>query len=247
MSTSSDFTSHKLVGPEVTSTVLEDAASLFSAHYGVWGPLAARMMGSFAQQGRRVRMSASKLRNECLPASENAEHTYVKAMVGDRLVGNVFATRWISEGRPMCWITQLVVVPEFRNMGLATKMLLKLREDGEYQGFGILSSHPFAIMACLRAFGRGVEGVDFSMTKDGAISIMSSCPVRYVRTAKLQGSLFGDDDKKSKVVSCADTGFWVDHTEPSQALDIIKAKGIKWPFGTLPEGHEFLVLVDGRS
>ncbi|KAF2226881.1 hypothetical protein BDZ85DRAFT_256921 [Elsinoe ampelina] len=133
-------------------------------------------------------------------------------------------------------------------MGLATKLLLKLREGDRDRGFGILSSHPFAIMACLRAFGRGVVQVDLAMTKEYAHPIMSSSPVRYVRTAKLQGSLFSDnDDKDSTVVSCADTGFWVDHTEPSQALEIVKANGIEWPFGVLPEGHEFLVLVEGGS
>ena len=81
------------------------------------------------------------------------------------------------------------------------------------------------------------------MTREHARSIMSCCPVGYIREAKCKGSLFEDGQTNSGVVSCANTGFYVDHTEPLEALEIIKREGISWPLGTLPDGCEFLIFV----
>lgn len=78
------------------------------------------------------------------------------------------------------------------------------------------------------------------MVRDHAAGIMSASPVNYVKSAALKGSLFGKGDE---AVCCADTAFWVDHTEPLEALAAVQARGVEWPFGDLPEGCEFLVLV----
>jgi hypothetical protein len=120
--------------------------------------------------------------------------------------------------------------------------LLELRKGESDRSFGILSSHPAAIMATLRAFGRGLEEVNLQMVKEHARAIMDSSPVEYVKTATLRGNLFGTDEGDGSV-SCASTQFFVDHSEPLAALEAVKRRGVEWPFGTLPEGCEFLVLV----
>ncbi|KAJ5888318.1 hypothetical protein N7495_008359 [Penicillium taxi] len=102
-----------------------------------------------------------------------------------------------------------------------------------------------AILAALRAFGRGPEEVDLTMAQEHARSIMASCPVSYVRTARLHGSIF-DDDTRDGTISCADTQFWVNHEEPLKTLASIRAKGIVWPFGDLPDGFEFLIMVKAK-
>jgi hypothetical protein len=57
---------------------------------------------------------------------------------------------------------------------------------------------------------------------------MASCPVEYVRSSKLRGTVFEPSaEVKDGVVSCADTGFWVDHQEPQEALTILKEKKVK--------------------
>ena len=81
---------------------------------------------------------------------------------------------------------------------------------------------------------------------------MASCPIEYVRHSTVRGKLFSDKDDiedidGKAVVSCADTSFWVDHQESEQALKVLKAKGAKWPLGELPQGCEFLVLVEVRD
>ena len=64
---------------------------------------------------------------------------------------------------------------------------------------------------------------------------MGSSSARYVRNAKLH-------ENKGRSVSCADTGFWVDHSETDATLRVVKERGIEWPLGKLPEGHEFLAI-----
>ncbi|TGO51163.1 hypothetical protein BCON_0167g00160 [Botryotinia convoluta] len=117
---------------------------------------------------------------------------------------------------------------------------------GEEEMVGILSSHPFALMAVLRVWGRGVEDIsrDLEMMKGSVKEVMEGCPVGYVKEARLRGSLFGERD--GGAVACADAQFWVDHEKPLEALRINGERGIVWPFGELPDGCEFLVLVDAK-
>lgn len=202
-------------------------------------------------------MSVERLREQSLTPA--ADSCLIRGLAGDKLAGYAFATRWDYEGRQICWVTQLCVSPEHRGKKLATKVcgtfqlsvcnieiaerilqiLLRLR-DGKDRDFGILSSHPAAILGALRAWGRGIEEVDLGMVREHAAGIMAASPVQYVKNAKLKGTLFGEDNEGG--ICCADTQFWVDHGEPLAALAELK-KRVTWPFGGLPEGCEFLVLV----
>ncbi|CAD0108352.1 unnamed protein product [Aureobasidium uvarum] len=216
---------------------LQDIATLFSENYGIWSSAA-----QGKSKGQRIRSSPTRLRSDCLPEAP-ARSFLVQAKDGDLLLGHVLATRWIFQGMKMCWITQLCVCKAYRNQGLATKLLAKLSENNDDDGFGILTSHPFAISAALRALGDGLDQTKLCTISDRIRDIMASCPVNYVRTAELRGSLF-DSDVDDGTVFCADTKFFVDHAEPDTALKTVQSKGIKWPFGRLPEGHEFLAFIE---
>ena len=105
---------------DMTDNMLQDAAKLFSENYGVWGPVAEQHMGSFARQGRRIRMSPQRLKEQCIPPS--ARNAYLQVRVNNELAGNVFASRWTYEGHNVCWVTQLCVSIKYRHQGLATKV-----------------------------------------------------------------------------------------------------------------------------
>jgi len=75
---------------------------------------------------------------------------------------------------------------------------------------------------------------------------MAASPVPYVRNARVHGNLF-DPTLSDGSVSSANTDFFVDYTEPIQALHTVGEAGINWPFGELPEGHEFLVFIKPRN
>lgn len=51
--------------------------------------------------------------------------------------------------KDVCWITQVVVHQDFRGLGIATRLFNKLKTDGDAV-FGIISSHPAALMALSR-------------------------------------------------------------------------------------------------
>lgn len=169
----------------------------------------------------------------------------------------MFATRWATpENADVLWITQLVVKKEDRNQGLATQMLQALKksmdmEEKKDYKVGVLSSNPWTIYAVLSDFGLGVRttgSIIHSMRENGRL--IESCPVEYIQTAKLKGTLERLFERKwgeEGMVSCADTGVWIDHVEPEEALRVLEGKGVEWPFGVLGEGCEFLVVLEVRS
>ncbi|KAF2762735.1 hypothetical protein EJ05DRAFT_459522 [Pseudovirgaria hyperparasitica] len=225
---------------QVTEEMLDEAAKLFSENYGVWSEHAAEGMGKFAKAGRPVRLSKERLRNEYLPSETSS---YVRVTVNDNLAGNAFACRWSIDGRTICWITQLVVHHDYRERGLATRLLNETRLDGD-DVYGIMSSHPAACLAASRAYGRPIDTASLEFMKENAQSIMKASPAGYVRDAKLQGWLFDSEDT-SGLVSSVDTGFFVDHEEPLAALKWVR-KSMEWPLGELLEGHEFILILQAK-
>lgn len=69
--------------------------------------------------------------------------------------------------------------------------------------------------------------------------ILNSTP-EYLKTTELRGALFEQTPQNPGTICCLFTSFYVDHTEPSEALSRFN----EWPLGELPEGHEFLVVVE---
>ncbi len=227
-------------GVAITNEIIAAGADLFSQNYGVWGPqAAAKMTIKRLKQGNRIQMSPSNLVQQILPSS--GQNKYVRASRDGELIGNVFGTRWFCDKKAVMWVTQLCVKSGYRSQGVA-KMLLKALYDDEY-AVGVLSSHAHAILAVSHICGKSVK-TDFTMAQNRAKTIIKSCPVQYVRNAKLHGSLF--EEVKDGSVSCAGTNFWVDHKEPLEALAAVRSRGTLWPFGELPHGHDFLVLVEVR-
>ncbi|KAF2737511.1 hypothetical protein EJ04DRAFT_430743, partial [Polyplosphaeria fusca] len=223
---------------------LERSRSSFSRNHGVWGPEAATLVGEFAKHGNRVKMGSVMVKDMCLP--KDACNIYVRATSDGIPAGNLFATKYNYNGRDFVWISQLVVGIEFRRRGLATQLLQHLRQGENLRGFGILSSHPAAICATLRAFGRGLEDVSLDMAQTHAAPIMNACPIKYVAEATLVESLFQENVTDGTICS-AFTKFYVDHTESLHTLQDLEENNRPWPFGKLLEGHEFLAIVKVKT
>ncbi|KAL2282158.1 hypothetical protein FJTKL_11196, partial [Diaporthe vaccinii] len=180
------------------------------------------------------------LASQCLP--EGPRSTYIMVTVEGVLAGNAFACRWEYEGRQVCWITQLVVHSDYRERRLASSLLSTLI-DNDDDILGIMSSHPAACKALVKAVGelRFAEiPLDFAATH--AVGVMSASPVSYIKDAKVCGRLFDAQDT-SGMICGVDSNFYVDHAEPQEALLEFQADG-NWPLGDLSDGHEFLLLVN---
>ncbi|OQE27068.1 hypothetical protein PENFLA_c006G06852 [Penicillium flavigenum] len=121
-----------ITGHEVTDTMLEEAAKLFSENYGI---------------------CARRLRQQYLPsATDTVVSYYVMVTVDGYLAGNAFACRWNCDGMTVSWVTQLVVGKDYRHNGLATGLLRSLRKTTD-DIYGIMSSHPAAWLAAAKSFG----------------------------------------------------------------------------------------------
>ncbi|CAJ2508386.1 Uu.00g134120.m01.CDS01 [Anthostomella pinea] len=221
-------------GSHVTDAMLVEAAKLFSENYGIWGERS-------HQPGKHVMLSAPRLRSQYLPST--AATSYVRVVVDGTLAGNVFACRWEYKGKTVCWVTQLVVDKEYRERGLASGLLRSLRLNVD-DVYGIMSSHPAACLAAAACFGTTIEKVPLDFIAENADLLMKSSPIRYIHDAKLCGSLFNTEDSTG-LVSGVDTGFFVDHGEPLEALSLVRETW-NWPLGELPDGHEYLLIVQGK-
>jgi len=225
-----------ILGSNVTQKQLEACAQLFTNNYGVWGKKA-QEISQYLKDGARVKMSASKLRAQCLASP--ADSTLVTCHEDDLLVGHVFATTWDYDGGKVCWVTQLVVRSDYRQRGLATVLLGCLLRH-EHTAFGLASSHPAACLALCKAARTPIQRVDLAFSQSHAASVIAATPVNYLKSAQLKGTLFEENPTDPAAVSSAFTDFYVKHDEP---LEVLKEYESIWPFGALLEGHEFFVLV----
>jgi len=204
-----------------------------------------------------VKLSKNRLRAQYLP--DNASCSYVRVTVEDRLAGNAFACRWSYHSKTVCWVTQLVVHSDFWERGLAAGLLNQLRQDDDAI-YSLMSSHLAACLAAAKAFGSklnancfdfeidfsigGINSVAVGFIRDNAEAIMKVSPISYVKNAELRGSLFDPEDT-SGVVSSIYTRFFVDHTEPLEALTWVR-EALDWPLGELLNGYEFLLMITVR-
>ncbi|EEP82640.1 predicted protein [Uncinocarpus reesii 1704] len=221
-------------GAKVTDDMLAEAANLFSENYGIWGEQS-------LTPGKRIRLGKRRLRDQYLP--DHAATSYVRVTVDGTLAGNAFICRWRHDDRSICWITQLVVHRNYRGRGLASGLLgsLLMHPDDVY---GIMSSHPFACLAAARSLGMGIEKVPLNFIKDNAEAILKASPVPYIGEAKLRGTLF-EGSSSTGLVCGVDTGFFVDHKEPLEALEIVRETR-QWPLGNLLDGHEYLLVLQSK-
>jgi hypothetical protein len=90
----------------------------------------------------------------------------------------------------------------------------------------------------------GINAARLDFIREHAKAIIEVSPIDYVKNAKLCGSLFDPEDKSS-IISSADTGFFVDHTEPLEALTRVR-EALNWPLGDLLEGYEFFLMLEVR-
>lgn len=117
----------------VTDEVLAQCSALFSSSYGVWGAHA-----SEALRGQRVKMSAARLRSELL--NEDSCRLGVAVDSDSQVVGHAFSKIVsLGEGRQIAWCTQLVVKREFRNIGVASRLLRSIWGFTNMFGWGICS------------------------------------------------------------------------------------------------------------
>lgn len=160
------------------------------------------------------------------------------------------------------WVTQLVVSRYQRKRYIATSLLQCFKESFTAEGItaiGLVSSHPAAcdvlakyartwpfpplnmILTLFCCLDTPIHSVDTAFCKLHTQTILKTSTVDYVKNMELHGSLF-EDNCMTGAVSSVFTSFYVDHTEPLEALEKYKAED-GWVLGELLDGHEFLIIL----
>ncbi|OJT10701.1 hypothetical protein TRAPUB_12794 [Trametes pubescens] len=225
-----------LAGRDVSDDFLKECSALFSQNYGVW----AANVPPPLKPGASVKMSAAKLRKDCLSDPENS--LVVFCYVKSELVGHAFVTKWLHGEGYIGWVTQLVVDRRQCRRFIATSMLQNIKNDPWFDGvvkMGMVTSHPSACNALCKLLNLDAGGLDIAFIREHAASVLACSPVKYLRAAELRGAFIDPDGAGS----CeAFTSFYVDHTEPLQALEAYVERG-RWVLGHLQDGHEFVIIL----
>jgi len=87
--------------------------------------------------------------------------------------------------------------------------------------------------------------VDLEFISKNANEVLLTSPIPYIRNAELCGTIFDVRDT-SGMVSGVNTSFFVDHTEPLEALAEVEREW-QWPLGRLPDGYEYLLMLPARQ
>ena len=90
----------------------------------------------------------------------------------------------------------------------------------------------------------GINNAPLTFICNHGEAILKASPIGYIKNAKFHGSLF-DLAVTDGAISSVDTGFFVDHTEPLEALGRAR-RDTDWPLGELIDGHEFLLILDAK-
>ncbi|CAG8136132.1 unnamed protein product [Penicillium nalgiovense] len=191
-----------------------------------------------------VKLSARRLRQQYLPsATDTIVSYYVMVTVDGYLADNTFACRWKCDGMTVCWVTQLVVDKDYRDIGLASGLLRSLRKTTD-DIYGIMSSHPAACLAAAKSFGTTIEKISLDFIGKKGYGIMKSSPVPYIQDATLRGTIFQPEDTSGLVLG-VNTSFFVHHEEPQKVLQVVR-ENLQWPLGDLPDGHEYLLVMPAK-
>ena len=136
---------------EIDENLLSQCSSLFSSHYGIW-----------QHNEKQITLSPRLLKKDYLdsvnsgvvilyPDSNVSKIVEIEKfgaqVTGDisQVTGHAFFKHFMYKDKKVCWITQLVVHPDYRSRGYA-KLLLQKACYGTNL-IGIASTHPHAIMA----------------------------------------------------------------------------------------------------
>ncbi|KAG2142816.1 uncharacterized protein EDB93DRAFT_1088480 [Suillus bovinus] len=250
------------VGSKVSEDTLKSCADLFSSDYGIWDDQASTI-SKYTLAGKRVKMTAAKLRTQCLSHPENTllvtyyiqvDPLDIKVAFSQLHKGSFLTISCRSSPSDFIqvgWVTQLVVDKAVRQHYIATQLLQTLKFHTLFSSVNIVgpaSSHPAACNVLAKYAAANIKDVNLDFIREHAKGVLESSPISYVKAAQLRGTLF-EDNCNDRAISSVYTKFYVDHAEywnitnakPLAVLEQYKKKG-PWCLGELLDGHEFLAI-----
>ena len=179
----------------VTDRILEKCSTLFNNNYGIWSEEAPLHSNNVLQAGTHVKMGVKRLR-ELMLFNDRCFLVIaeVRSSVDDdqpELIGHTFCTsaKYNRLNGNAVWISQLVVSSSYRGQGVAGNLLSMAKNSVEdVVVTGLVSSHPYAVMALSNACNR--IRVDLKFIADHAEDVIRACGISYLSNPQLVDSIF---------------------------------------------------------
>ena len=140
------------------SDILKKISDLYSQYYATW-----------QNTNKPVRLSVSKLQTDFL-FDENCNFCMIDAEI---LIGYVIYRKYNHPIGRICWISQLLIHPEYRNKGFAKHLITKVSRDCDI--IGIASSNPYSIKA-VQSVSNTKYNNDFNLIHLKSIAKYSQVP-----------------------------------------------------------------------
>jgi 2-polyprenyl-3-methyl-5-hydroxy-6-metoxy-1,4-benzoquinol methylase/ribosomal protein S18 acetylase RimI-like enzyme len=206
--------------------IIKEIAELYSNHYGFWGKTA-------KNPGKRIVLSENKIREWT-----SSEHAYIAtARKNGELIGYVIAIVFFKNKQKkqnaISWITQLVVHEEYRQHGIAKKLIFSFWGFSNHYAWGIMSSNPYAIRALEKATYRRVDPLYLKSNKATIVNFGKEY-VSYVH----EDTEFVIEEDVCKV----NTEFPSDISKVEEKLVNVTRCGVPWYIGKITEGWEWLAF-----
>lgn len=208
---------------DINQNLLEECATLFSEHYGQWsndGP----------RPGKPIRRKCSDLQE----LTQSEDSLVATARCENILVAYAIAIQTrVPDCGIMSWVTQLVVHEDYRNQGVAKKLLFSAWEFTDHFAWGLVTANPYAVRALEKATRRKV--IPYRIMNHYSVLInVGAEHIPYIE-ADLE-SVIND------TASCVNTKFFVDHSQVSEMLGKVTSDKNPWVLGEIREGWEWFAF-----
>jgi 2-polyprenyl-3-methyl-5-hydroxy-6-metoxy-1,4-benzoquinol methylase len=216
------FEFHLKRGHSVDPDLISEMSSLYSAHYGVWGP-------NGRNPGGPIRLSPEQIRKWLTQDSLVVWATAFGAMIGYAIA--IHAE--IPEYGKVAWITQLVVHKEHRQVDVGKTLLFSIWKFSDYFAWGLLSANPYAIRALEKATRRRCQP-ELISKHASALLALGARQVHYLDTSR--GFMINANGSR------VNTGFDLDHSELPEMLANATKVMKPWVLGNLSDGWEWFAF-----
>lgn len=206
--------------------LIEEMCKLYSEHYGIWSS----SVGPPLHPGAPVRLALPRMVNWL----QNVDSKVAFARMDSALIGYAIAVQAkLSKGRMVSWVTQLVVHQDYRTLGVGKELLHSMWSFSDHFAWGLLTANPYAVRALEKATRRRCDLKTIKRNKN-SIMRFGGKHVPYLDekvVVTVEGGL-----------SCANTAFFVDHSNLAAMLADVSTASVPWILGGLEEGWEWFAF-----
>lgn len=213
-----------LPGTLVPGNLLEQLASLYGEHYGIWSHTAPR------NPGERVRLSPARIKELLSPD----EARLAFATLNGELVGYAIAIQAkIPDYGVISWVTQLVVHEAHRRQNVGKSLLFAIWTFTDHFAWGLLTANPYAIRALEKATRRRAQPARIARN----YRKLKNIAPKYVAYVKKDTEI-----EVNKNVARINTEFLLDHSTLKEMLANVTTPSVSWLMGPIEEGWEWFAF-----